>query len=135
MSINFSNLAVQDRRVLVVEDDDAMREVLQEYMALCGFSTVEAAANGQLAWELFQAQRPDLVITDLNMPVMSGYDLMSRIREVDPGVPVIVISGWIKEEYLPMLEPYRVEATLFKPFKMQALKEVIARIFPSGVAE
>jgi CheY-like chemotaxis protein len=134
MSINFSNLAVAGRRVLVVEDDDAMREVLQEYMALCGFADVRAAANGLKAWELFQEEAPDLVITDLNMPEMSGYDLMSRIREINPGVPIVVISGWIKEEYLPMLEPYRVEATLFKPFKMQALKEVIARVFPAGGA-
>ncbi|MCA9782464.1 MAG: response regulator [Calditrichaeota bacterium] len=135
MSTNFGELAVSDRKVLVVEDDDDMREVLDAYMTLCGFSEVRAAANGQEAWEIFREFGPHLVITDLNMPVMSGYELISLIRGQDQEVAIIVISGWIKEDFLPILEPYRVEATLFKPFKMQVMKEVIARLYPAGDAD
>ena len=78
-------------RVLVVDDEEPTRTLLAEILSGEGYS-VTAAADGYEALEKFRLEQPDLLITDLTMPVMDGYELCQRVREISQ-VPIIVITG------------------------------------------
>jgi CheY-like chemotaxis protein len=90
-------------RVLVVEDHVDSRELLAEFLEALGYA-VEAASNGQEALErLRRAPKPEVVLLDLMMPVMSGWELMEHVR-ADPelsGLPVVVVSGAGSSQPLP----------------------------------
>lgn len=121
--------------VVVAEDNDDFRQVLGQLLGLQGFHPVRLAADGQEAWDLLQESPADLLITDINMPRVSGVELMRRARECWPNMPIVVITGY--EHELHHLDAFEVSGTLIKPFKMNLLDAVICRIFPleSGVGE
>jgi two-component system chemotaxis response regulator CheY len=80
------------RTALVVDDDPTMRAVLRHLLELEGWQ-VEEAAGGEPAWRLYRECHPDLVLTDLEMPRMSGEGLARKLREeAHAEVPVVAIS-------------------------------------------
>ncbi|HEU5400846.1 MAG TPA: response regulator [Terriglobales bacterium] len=87
-------------RLLVVDDETSIREVTSAMLAEQGY-LVLTAEDGQQALELLSEFRPDLVITDLRMPLLSGYELLEIMRERFPGLPVIVVSGEFSSDDLP----------------------------------
>ena len=78
--------------ILQAEDDPLLRRSITQYLNTLGFKTLEAE-NGLEAWEIFQQRRPDLVLTDLRMPVMDGFELLSKVIVESPDTPVIILSG------------------------------------------
>jgi CheY-like chemotaxis protein len=109
------------RRVLVVDDDDDIRENLVELLAGEGYE-VTAAGDGRAALAEAGRSRPDVILLDLMMPVMSGW----QFREAqlgDPalaGVPVVVLSA--------MAADLEVEASLPKPFLVDDLLRLLERL-------
>lgn len=89
----------QNSTILIVDDDEPIRRTLADILELNGYHVV-SATNGQEAWELALAEKPGVVISDLAMPVMSGFELLEKFR-LDPTlrtVPVIVISAKTERE-------------------------------------
>jgi two-component system response regulator MprA len=86
--------AVGQPRVLVVEDDQSLREVIAEALLEDGY-LVDAATNGQAGLELARQSPPDLVILDLMMPRMDGEEFCLAVRQIEPlaSVPIIVVSA------------------------------------------
>jgi two-component system response regulator (stage 0 sporulation protein F) len=84
---------MKSKRILVVDDQESMRDMLADLLDMMGYEpcTVE---SGSQALEHLIASEIDLVITDLNMPEMDGLELMKRIKERTPKMPVIVITGY-----------------------------------------
>lgn len=79
-------------RILTIDDDANVRSNLAAYLEDSGYDVIEAE-NGRHGLELFAETSPDLVLVDLRMPVMSGMEVLERLRTEAPGVPVIVVSG------------------------------------------
>ena len=81
--------------ILLVEDEQPLRQVIRESLELDGYRVLEAA-HGQEALEVASRCRTsiDVVITDIVMPVMGGAELIRQIRQRQPGMPVVLISGW-----------------------------------------
>ncbi len=79
-------------RILTIDDDINVRSNLVAYLEDSGFDVVEAE-NGRRGLEVFAESSPDLVLVDLRMPVMGGMEVLERLRENAPDVPVIVVSG------------------------------------------
>ncbi len=71
-------------QLLLVDDEPGLREAVQAYLEDEGFS-VQVASNANDGWDLLQQQHPDLVITDLMMPQVDGFEFLKRMRE-DPGL-------------------------------------------------
>lgn len=85
--------ATRDRSVLLVEDDELVREVLRDLLEGQGY-TVEEAGTGKGALARFASGGlPGLLVTDLGLPDLRAADLVARLRERDPGLPVLLISG------------------------------------------
>jgi two-component system response regulator CpxR len=112
--------------VLVVEDHNDSREMLEEFLTEEGF-TVETAVNGLQALErLRSGPRPDVVLLDLMMPVMTGWDLMARVEEEPAlwGLPVIVVSGAGSTRPVPR----GIIASIPKPLDLNLLMDTLARM-------
>jgi CheY-like chemotaxis protein/ribosomal protein S27E len=84
-------------RVLLVDDEPLIRKVISAYLVAAGY-VVRAAVDGLDALEKLRAGLPDLIISDLNMPRMSGIELLGVVRKRFPQIPVIVISGVASDE-------------------------------------
>lgn len=97
-------------RLLLVDDDAAIREVSVAILAKRGYEVL-AAEDGVQALEMLTQSCPDLVITDLRMPRMSGFELLEIMRERFPRLPVIAVSG----EYFGDEPPLGLKADAFLP--------------------
>jgi len=98
--VHVMKLANAQRRLLVVDDDASIREIAFELLGAEGYQ-VMTADDGVDALRLIAAVAPDLVITDLKMPNMSGAELMSAVRARWPKIPIIAVSGDVTRESLP----------------------------------
>ena len=113
------------RRVLVVDDNDAMVEALSTMLRLMG-SEVRTACNGQQAVEVAETFQPEIVLMDLGMPVMSGYDAARRIRE-EPwgeGMQLVALTGWGQEEHKQRTLDAGFDRHLVKPVRPADLEQL-----------
>lgn len=78
--------------ILMVDDDATIRDAFSQYLRLRGY-TVTLAPDGLEALEAFAAHRPDVVISDIQMPMMGGIDLLRGLRQLDAELPVVMVSG------------------------------------------
>ena len=109
-----------DARMLVIDDDRAVRALVCDLLAGLGYATDEGedAATG-LA--LLARQRYDLVITDLAMPHMSGWEVVELVRHRAPGTPVLIISGFATQEDVGRAQRMGIRV-LHKPFSLADLR-------------
>jgi len=112
-------------RVLVIEDEDYNRELFQTALERFGHS-VAAAATGAEGLELFLKEPFDLVITDLSMPGMTGFQLAREIKKITPPVPVILMSGGALQEKEDAGHETGIDFILLKPFTLDQLKKIVA---------
>lgn len=112
-------------KILVVEDEAAVRSVLVDLLGGLGYDVVEAS-DGAKGWEKAQAERPDLVITDVSMPKMKGTDLLAKVKQASPETPVIVITGYASLKLA--VDAVRMGAYSFiqKPFDIDEIQRVVA---------
>jgi len=121
----------QTGRILVVDDEVEIRLVSAAVLSRSGYQT-ETAEDGAAAWEALQSNCFDLLITDHNMPKVSGVELVKKLRSAHMTLPVILASGVMPTEELernPWLQPV---ATLEKPFSsgqlLATVNEALAQV-------
>src|SRR5690606_37957718 len=111
------------RRVLVVDDNEDAAELLREILSCLGHQ-VEVAFDGMSALELAKSFRPDVALLDIGMPVMNGYELAGRLRELDIPTPrLIAITGYGAES-APGVDG--LDRHLLKPFDVNQLRDLVA---------
>ena len=111
-------------RILVIEDQDAIRSFLQRFLIRLGHFVI-AAANGEEGLAAAQGGKFDLVISDMIMPGMTGFETFKRIRGIDPMVKAIFLSGTEdlnrNQEFLD-LKQKGVAVFLSKPFRVKEIE-------------
>lgn len=118
------------RRVLVVDDEEAIREVLRTGLELVAGWHVTVATNGAEAVELCRADPPDAMLLDVMMPTMDGPTTFARLQ-ADPrtsGVPVIMLTAKVQPSERRRYESLGVSGVLAKPFDPLTLHEQIADV-------
>ena len=118
----------EKKKILVVEDEFGLHEIFREIFHMEGYD-VRIATNGLEGYETYKKFRPDLVFTDIIMPEMDGLELVKKIREIDPRVKVIYMSGFfgiknLKEKIREDVEQYGY-LTFAKPFKLSTMLEIV----------
>jgi len=111
-------------RILVVEDDESLRQLNTEVLKQSGYA-VDAADDGDVAWETLQLTSYDLLITDQNMARVCGIELLKKLRAARMELPVIMVTGTMPEAELalhPWLQP---AAVLLKPYTIPELLGVV----------
>jgi two-component system, chemotaxis family, chemotaxis protein CheY len=112
-------------QVLVVENDPDILEALGEFLDAEGFQS-HRARNGREALERLEAVRPDLVLLDMLMPVMDGWEFVRRLRARGSAPPLVVLSA---DRGLPMLAlELGAAAFLAKPFDLSELLVLVQRV-------
>jgi CheY-like chemotaxis protein len=120
--------------VLITDDDPGIRGLLQTMTLLTG-CTVETAANGFEALQKLRSQSFDLLLLDLMMPMMSGYDVVDEMKEMDARPAVIVLTATHADaSVLERLDGRVVSSILRKPFDVQAASDFI-RVTAAAVHE
>ncbi len=114
------------KRLLVVDDDDSLRWVTQAQLQQSGYA-VEAAASGQEALDRIRDAQPDMVITDLMMPGMSGLDLLRKIRADYPEIIVIVVTAFGTVESAVEAMKAGAYDYITKPVNMDELRLIVSR--------
>ena len=121
----------KNMRILVVDDFSTMRRIVKNLLGDLGYANVTEADDGKTAWPLLQAGQFDFVITDWNMPGMTGIDLLRSIR-ADARIgktPVLMVTAEAQREQIIEAAQAGVSGYIIKPFTAQTLKEKIDKIF------
>jgi DNA-binding response OmpR family regulator len=114
--------------ILVVEDEDTLREMIVEFLESSDFQTL-SAKNGEAAIDVLNSHRVDMAIVDVRMPKIDGLKLLKIIKSARKCFPVILMTGFkIDEEKLKIL-PYPADFYLTKPFDLMVLLNAIGDIF------
>ena len=125
------------RRILIVDDDASIRILLVTLLRRYGFELLQAR-NGREALDEMRAGHADLVIMDLTMPEVSGWEVL-RVRETDPAllhIPLIVVTAVNRNQATKDVAGKSVSAVLGKPFDLDTLlTAVTTTLDPAGVPE
>jgi len=115
-------------RVLVVDDDFYMRELMVKTLIRSGYENVDTACDGAEAWKTLQESGYHVVITDQKMPKITGVELIKKMRSKGMLQPVILVSGTIPTAELEKNPGLRVDAILSKPFTATQLLATMEKI-------
>lgn len=130
--------ALEKPCVLVVDDNVLNRKILKEMLVETGFA-VELARNGKEAVELLYEDLPkvDLVLMDLIMPVMDGFEATKLIRQFNASVPIIVLSASISEADIKRIEGFKIDDFMVKDHNLTQYLKVIGKylVIPEGMTE
>ncbi len=117
-------------KILVIDDDESIRQTLTNFLKRIGYSAL-AAEDGKAGIEIVQANQPDLVISDIKMPNLSGLDVLKKVKEIDPLIKVILITA--HDEVETTIEAMQNGAYDYieKPLDIERLKVTISRALES----
>jgi signal transduction histidine kinase/CheY-like chemotaxis protein len=112
--------------ILLAEDEEQIRMVAKELLQIIGFTVIEAS-NGKEALELYQKHVPDisLVITDMGMPNMNGYELFHELKKLNTNLPIVISSGFGDVAVSSHIAPEDIAGIISKPYTFDLLREVL----------
>ena len=118
-------------RVLIVDDSSVMRKIVERALrqAELDLESVAEAGTGTEGLDLLEAQKVDLILSDINMPAMDGLEFLRQLRARDlaPGVPVVMITTESSEEHVKQAIQAGAQGYIRKPFTAEQVKE---RVWP-----
>ena len=114
------------KKILLAEDEEIIRCVASAMLEELGFTVIEAA-NGKEALELYQKNAADiaLVVTDIGMPQMDGYELIHELKKLNEKLPIIVSSGFGDSVVTSRMPPGVIAALLNKPYRFEKLRDTL----------
>lgn len=123
-------------KILVVDDFSTMRSIIKKLLKDLGFSNISEADDGTTGLPMLQSGSFDFLVTDWNMPGMTGIDLLKAVRadEKLKSLPVLLVTAEAKREQIFEAAKAGVNGYVVKPFTAQVLKEKIEKIFERAVA-
>jgi len=113
-------------RVLVVDDCHSLRRTMALLIRSAGYTAIEAI-NGAEAIKIAKVEKVDMIITDLNMPVMDGEDLILHMKKIDPTIPIAVVTANEEKDVEPRLLGIGACKVIKKPFTAEDIQGVIER--------
>ncbi len=122
------------KRILIIEDNSDIRENLEEYLMLCQFD-VTIAENGEIGWAKIQEESPHLILCDIAMPKMNGFQVLKQVRADAKiaKIPFVFITSSAQKKDLEKGMAVGADAYLTKPFQMQELTTVINQFMEEKV--
>lgn len=120
----------KNMRILVVDDFQTMRRIVMNLMRQLGFTNMVEAADGKLAWDVLENDNIDLIVSDWNMPNMTGMELLKQVRASDKykHIPFIMVTAEGKKENVIAAVQAGVNNYVVKPFNAATLKEKLQRV-------
>jgi len=107
--------------VLVVDDEESVREVAGEILRYLGYTALTAPSGDCAVEQLRGGARPDVVLLDLIMPGMNGFQTLQAIRAIDPDVPVLITTGYADRAASQSLVTEGADGFVNKPYQIETL--------------
>lgn len=120
--------------ILIVDDEPPIREVLKDFVEMLGHEG-ETAASAEDGLELFQKRMPDLVLSDLVLPGMSGIDLLRAVKQIDPQCHVVLMTGYASGRTAIEAMGLGADDYITKPLRLDELKVIIEKALEARAAE
>lgn len=121
----------KNMKILIVDDFSTMRRIIKNLLRDLGFNNTDEADDGTTGLPMLQTGKFDFLVTDWNMPGMTGIDLL-RVVRADPklqSLPVLMVTAEAKKDQIVLAANEGVNGYIVKPFTAQTLKEKIEKIF------
>ncbi|MEA3373211.1 MAG: response regulator transcription factor [Campylobacterota bacterium] len=118
---------ISDISILIAEDEAELREFFAEYLQLF-FTTVYQASCGLQALELYHSKKPDIIITDINMPNIDGLSMIGQIRKKDKKTKIIITTAHSDKDKLLHAIELQLVKYLIKPVKSDELKALLFQV-------
>ncbi|MCP5405124.1 MAG: chemotaxis response regulator CheY [Pseudomonadaceae bacterium] len=120
----------RNMRIMVIDDFQTMRRIIINLLRQLGFTNMIEADDGSTAWDRLQTEKVDLIISDWNMPKMTGMDLLRRVRadEQMRATPFIMVTAEGKRENVIAAVQAGVSNYIVKPFNAATLKEKLVKV-------
>lgn len=119
-----------DLVLLYVEDEASIREEMIDILEL-DFEHIHVATNGQEGLEMFQKFHPDLIISDIQMPLMDGITMSQEILSIDPEAKIILTTAFNEQGYLEKAKEAGIKGYVNKPLNINELFEQIEAVLAS----
>ncbi len=121
----------KNMKILVVDDFSTMRRIIKNLLRDLGFTNTDEADDGTTALPMLQTGKYDFLVTDWNMPGMTGIDLLREVRSNDAikTLPVLMVTAEAKRDQIVAAAQAGVNGYVVKPFTAAVLKEKIEKIF------
>jgi len=113
--------------ILVIDDEEPVREILCDILELAGYRA-QAAASGPEGLALLKERKYDLVITDLRMPEMNGWEVARAIKGPQPHLPVVLVTAWGKELTRKQTQGNGIAAVVTKPFRSREITDTVREL-------
>lgn len=117
--------------ILIVDDEFSMREFLTILLEKEGFSAI-VAEDGESALKKLHVNQIDLIISDIRMPGMGGLKLLEKVKEIDPSIPVVMITAYASPEDAVNAMKNGAYDYITKPFKVDEIKDIISAAIATG---
>lgn len=119
-----------ESRFLIVDDFSTMRRILRNLLKEIGYANAEEAEDGVVALNMLKSTKFDFVVSDINMPNMNGFELLSKIKadEALKHLPVLMVTAEAKKEDIVLAAQSGAAGYIVKPFTKATLEEKIAKI-------
>ncbi|MBC7983269.1 MAG: response regulator [Candidatus Obscuribacterales bacterium] len=118
---------IKGMTVLIADDDDAMRSVLDEVLRACELQVVGQARDGKEAVDRYRKLRPKIVCLDMEMPEMNGVEALTEIRSESDDVIILLITGSATSAVVKSAIAARVDGIIAKPFSAARVRAEITR--------
>jgi len=118
---------IEDISILITEDEAELRESLQEYLEIF-FKKVYIAKCGKEGYAQYLDKRPDIILSDINMPNLDGLSMIRRIRQNDSETDIIIMSAHSEKDKLLQAIELGLVTYMIKPINLQKLKETLLNI-------
>lgn len=123
--LQFNNVKVNAPTILIVDDKEVQRALVQMYLDKLKVNTIQAN-NGETAVNIFKSNHIDLVLMDVQMPIMNGFEASTKIKELSPNTPIIALSGESGARELELIHEL-MDDRLSKPTTITALNNILDR--------
>lgn len=132
--VAMTNLEVpldKNMKILIVDDFSTMRRIIKNLLRDLGFTNTDEADDGNTALPMLKTGKYDFLVTDWNMPGMSGFDLLKTVRADEnlKDLPVLMVTAEAKRDQIVAAAQAGVNGYVVKPFTAAVLKEKIEKIF------
>lgn len=121
-----------DMRVLIVDDFSTMRRIVRNILRQIGLNNVVEADDGTTAWDTLNREKIDFIVSDWNMPKMTGIELLRKVRSSEQfaNIPFLMVTAEAQQENIIEAVQAKVSNYIVKPFTADTMKQKIDKIFP-----
>ena len=122
------SLLVNNSDILVVDDNNGIRQLMCEFFSLEGFF-VKQAADGLTALQLVMEEKPKLVLLDMRMPGLGGIQTLAKLRDIAPEIIVVIMCAYFDAKYIEeAIEKGQIKHYIFKPFDLEEVGIIISNL-------